>query len=231
MQRMEASSSKLERFAALTDAQRERRRGVATLLGRDGHMVDFERRAERAFARHASSTSTARNAARFCRQLLFWESKGRDPSGFIYKSRTEWLEETNLSRYQLKGARELLKGEDVRVLEEARRGWRGGKGNTMWYRLDLERLLEIVGPYAETTSEPLVSEDEAEQIQQMVATNNSAPLPDDFRNRVEFYDFLVDHRESHGWQTYGDIAEAYRCAGKRVPDILAQLVSYESEHH
>jgi hypothetical protein len=145
----------------LTPEEKRRRREVATLLGRDGHMVAFETRAGKALGN---------NSARFSRQLLFWEGKGKSEDRFIYKTADELEEETNLTRGQQQRVRQKLR--DLGILEEERRGWRGGAGNTLWFRLNLERLLEVVGPYAEEPREDgeenVIGEDEARGLEMAV---------------------------------------------------------------
>jgi hypothetical protein len=145
----------------LTPEEKRRRRRLATLLGRDGHMVAFETRAGKALGN---------NAARFSRQLLFWEGKGKSEDGFIYKTADELEDETNLTRGQQQRVRQKLK--DLGILEEERRGWRGGAGNTLWFRLNLERLLEVVGPYAkepcEDREENVIGGDEARELEMAV---------------------------------------------------------------
>ena len=132
---MDAEGTRRE---GLTPEEKKARRRLVIRLGRDGHMVAFETRAGKVFGN---------NAARLARQLLYWEGKGKDPSGFIYKTSDELENETNLSYGQQKRARQKLK--NLEVLEERRLGWRGGEGNKLWFRLNLERLLKLVGPYVE----------------------------------------------------------------------------------
>jgi hypothetical protein len=149
------------RREVLTPEEKWRRRELATLLGRDGHIVTFETWAGKVFGL---------TGARFCRQLFFWEGKGRSEDGFIYKTAHELEEETNLTRGQQVRARKKLR--ELKVLEEARRGWRGGAGDTLWFRLNLECLLEMVGPYAkepgEGEEENVIGEGEARKLEMVV---------------------------------------------------------------
>lgn len=96
-------------------------------------MLAFEARAVREFGPEAGI---------FCRQSLFWEGRGADPTGFIWKSEAEWREETGLSRWAQRKARKRLKARGV--LEEDRRG----VPYRLFFRLDLRKLMETVGPYA-----------------------------------------------------------------------------------
>ncbi len=102
------------------------------------HMLKFEARAVRTFGAEAGI---------FCRQLLFWDGKGKDPTGFIWKVEENWRQEVGLSRNAQRRARKVLKAHGV--LEEERRG----VPCRLWFRLDLERLLELVGPYVNETAE------------------------------------------------------------------------------
>jgi hypothetical protein len=60
------------------------------------------------------------------RQILFWDTRGHDPEGWIYKSRSEIEIETGLTRRQQEKARKVLRGrgvveEDLRPVGPMRR--------------------------------------------------------------------------------------------------------------
>jgi len=76
----------------------------------------------------------------FARQLLFWEGKGHDAKGWIYKTEEEMEQETGLTRWAQRKARKVLvrKG----VLEEVRRGL----PCRLHYRVDLMTLSETLNP-------------------------------------------------------------------------------------
>jgi hypothetical protein len=80
----------------------------------------------------------------FLSQLIYWHGKGKDPDGWIYKTQAEFEEETGLTRRNQETARTKLK--DLGVLEEARRGVPA----KMHYRLDLDKLAELVNNEATT---------------------------------------------------------------------------------
>jgi hypothetical protein len=81
----------------------------------------------------------------FARQLLFWEGKGHDAEGWIYKTQREWTAETGLSRRQQDKARRVLAGKEV--LEEDRRpNPHNGYRPQLYYRLDLAALTETLNP-------------------------------------------------------------------------------------
>ncbi|WP_051273359.1 hypothetical protein [Desulfotruncus alcoholivorax] len=75
----------------------------------------------------------------FLAQLLYWTGRGNDE--WIYKTQSEWYEETGLSRKEQETARKKLveKG----ILHEQRRG----QPARLYYRLDLERLAECLSEY------------------------------------------------------------------------------------
>jgi hypothetical protein len=80
----------------------------------------------------------------FARQLLFWEGKGHDAEGWIYKTQREWTAETGLSRRQQDKARRVLVG---KVLEVDRRpNPYNGYRPQLYYRLDLAALCETLNP-------------------------------------------------------------------------------------
>jgi hypothetical protein len=122
----------------MTSEEREQRKVLkAELAGHKlFHMLAFEARAVRAFGADAGI---------FCRQLLFWDGKGKDPLGFIWKTEEDWRNEVGLNRNAQRRARKTLKAKGV--LEEEHRG----VPRRLWFRLDLERLIELVGAYADKT--------------------------------------------------------------------------------
>ena len=76
--------------------------------------------------------------ALFICQLFYWHDKGKLSDGWIWKTQDDWTEETGLSRYEQQTARKHLveKG----VLQEKLKGIPA----TLHYRLDLDRLFELV---------------------------------------------------------------------------------------
>lgn len=84
----------------------------------------------------------------FARQLLFWDGKGIDPNGWIYKSIEQWRDETGLSRRQQEAARKRLqgsgKGQGEPVLEEKHDVGPDGRWR-LFYRLDLKALMDRIG--------------------------------------------------------------------------------------
>lgn len=83
-------------------------------------------------------------AAVFLRQLLFWEGKGEDPDGWIYKSRSEMGEETGLSQRQQDKARAILGRREL--VEEELRPVGPMKRQTMHYRVDLLAVMDLLYP-------------------------------------------------------------------------------------
>jgi hypothetical protein len=74
----------------------------------------------------------------YVRQLVFWEGKGQDPEGWIYKSEDEMEAETGLRRRAQREARKVLT--TCEVLEEKRKG----VPCRLFYRVNLERLLGVL---------------------------------------------------------------------------------------
>lgn len=74
-------------------------------------------------------------------QLLYWATRGADPSGWIYKSQKEWQQETGLGR----SAQDKVRCRLVRmqILREDLRGWPA----TTHFLLDVEKLSQAIGTY------------------------------------------------------------------------------------
>ncbi len=91
------------------------------------------------------------------RQLLFWDTRGRDQEGWVYKSRKEMEAETGLSRRNQEKARKVLRGRGV--LEEETRPVGHMRRQTMHYRLDLLKLVILLREQLDALNGP--SEDKA----------------------------------------------------------------------
>ncbi len=74
----------------------------------------------------------------YVRQLVFWDGKGMDPEGWIYKSEDEMEAETGLRRRAQREARKVLTSSEV--LEEKRKG----VPCRLFYRVNLEALAEVL---------------------------------------------------------------------------------------
>ncbi len=74
----------------------------------------------------------------FMSQLLYWRGKEQDSEGWLYKSLEEWKRETCLNRHEIDRARAAWK--KLGVLEEKREGVH----NRLFYRLDADRLRELL---------------------------------------------------------------------------------------
>jgi len=92
------------------------------------------------------------------RQLLFWDTRGRDPDGWVYKSRNEMQEETGLSRRNQEKARKVLRGRGV--LEEETRPVGRMRRQTMHYRLDLGMLMFMLIDELHARQGPVAGEDD-----------------------------------------------------------------------
>jgi hypothetical protein len=73
----------------------------------------------------------------FLSQSLYWSRRTSDPSGFFYKSREEWTDETYLSRSEQETARATLRRLGI-LIEEHR-----GMPRRIFYRIDPSRLLQL----------------------------------------------------------------------------------------
>jgi len=73
----------------------------------------------------------------FLREMVFWDGRGMDPYGFIYKTEND-LKAIGLSRYSQRKARKILKARGV-LVEEKR-----GVPCRLYYKADLRRLMEMV---------------------------------------------------------------------------------------
>ncbi len=92
----------------------------------------------------------------FVRQLLFWEGKGHDAEGWIYKTEEEMEHETGLTRWAQRKARKILVGRGV--LEEDKRGL----PRRLHYRVDLMALSQTLNPnYSQEGSTCLTSEEDS----------------------------------------------------------------------
>jgi hypothetical protein len=88
----------------------------------------------RVFAEMAGSVT----AGVFLSQAVYWSRRTSDPSGFFYKSRDQWTAETFLTRSEQETARKALRL--IGVLIEKR----GGEDNRLYFRIDAERLTELL---------------------------------------------------------------------------------------
>lgn len=73
----------------------------------------------------------------FLCQLLYWQGKGADQDGWIYKNQKEWEDETGLSETEQRHARKILGL--LRVLDERE----AGIPCRLWYRVNTDRLDEL----------------------------------------------------------------------------------------
>jgi len=79
----------------------------------------------------------------FVSQLLYWTGKGKRGDGFIWKNQEEWADETGLSVYEQRTARKHLV--KAGILQEKRMSIPA----RLYYRLDTDKLLEVVQQYHE----------------------------------------------------------------------------------
>lgn len=77
-------------------------------------------------------------AGLFLSQLFYWTGRGADPDGWIYKEAKDFQAETTLTVDEQRTARRKLR--NLQVLKEERRGL----NPTIFYRLDMERMAELI---------------------------------------------------------------------------------------
>ena len=117
----------------------ERRKELKAVLTANNYMA-LEARCIREFGPAAGVLA---------RQLVYWEGKGHDPDGWIYKTKAELREEIGLSSGMVDTARRRL--EDRGVLKTDRRPKRRPDGRIKYpshvihYRLDLLKLAQVLG--------------------------------------------------------------------------------------
>ncbi|MBB1489079.1 DnaT-like ssDNA-binding domain-containing protein [Oceanospirillum sediminis] len=94
----------------------------------------------------------------FLSQAYYWSTGGRiaaERAGWFYKTGAQWTEETRLSRSEQDRARRDLKA--VGLLEEKRQG----RPAKMFFRLNLERLSELILELAKGNSLPVAAKKKA----------------------------------------------------------------------
>lgn len=100
------------------------------------NMLEFQNRATRKFGPSAGP---------FIRQIVFWDGeRSAAGEGWMWKSRREMCEETGLNRKPQEKARKMLKA--AGVLEEELRPVGPMKRQTLHYRANLNRLLDLLFP-------------------------------------------------------------------------------------
>lgn len=102
-------------------------------------------------------------------QMAYWADRTTDADGWFWHTRSEWQAETTLSRHQQESVRRRLR--KLGVLEEERRGVPA----RLFYRLDFDRLAELVTAERETIGAfPPTSRRETDQLDGGKVTNRVA---------------------------------------------------------
>lgn len=83
-------------------------------------------------------------AALFLSQIAYWNDKGFDPDGWIYKTQEQMQDETGMSRSEQETARRILR--EKGILKEERRGIPA----RLWYLIDWDVLTNLMDEYAQT---------------------------------------------------------------------------------
>ncbi|PLS87436.1 MAG: hypothetical protein CYG60_01895 [Actinobacteria bacterium] len=127
------------REATITKLERNTMKGRLLLTTVKDQRTGREIQVEDYFAFQARCISKFGLAAGvYVRQLVFWDGKGQDPDGWIYKKEDEMEAETGLRRRAQREARKILTA--CQVLEEKRKG----VPCRLFYRVNLENLAEVL---------------------------------------------------------------------------------------
>lgn len=78
------------------------------------------------------------NAALFLSQSVYWHSRTKDPDGWFYKSRAEWLEETGMKRTEQENARKRLVS--LGLLDEVLKGTPA----RLYYRVNMDAISDLL---------------------------------------------------------------------------------------
>ncbi len=79
------------------------------------------------------------NAAIFLSQGFYWSKRTKNPDGWFWKTRDDWMEETGLTESELDGAREKCRA--AGVMEEKLKGVPA----TVHYRVNRQKVYELLG--------------------------------------------------------------------------------------
>lgn len=83
----------------------------------------------------------------FLSQLFYWLGRQQDPSGWMYKTRDEWLQETGLTRYNQETGRKILR--KMGILEEKLKG----NPAQLHYRINEDKLIKCLTAYYKDSPE------------------------------------------------------------------------------
>ena len=170
------------------------------------------------FARIAGTVK----AGIFLSQLFYWSGKGSNADGWIYKTQAEWKEETELSAYEQKTARETLKG--LGLIEEKLKGIPA----QLYYRLNLDHLIETLTNVS-PVCEKLANKDESnlQAIPETTTENTFKTLPSNEgsirinadTNEISFPDPVPEEENTEyiPCDEDGDMAEAKPVKKQRKP--------------
>jgi len=94
-----------------------------------------------------------KNVAKMCCWLLYWEGRGKLADSWVYKTSSEWFEETGLTESMVKTARRIAKAEG---LWEEKEHLRDDNRWTVKYRLNMWRLLQVANASEIASTERLL---------------------------------------------------------------------------
>jgi hypothetical protein len=116
-----------------------------------------------AFAKIAGSVK----AGLFLSQLFYWDGKGNDEEGWIFKTQKEWTEETCLSVDEQESARKRLK--EKGYIEEKR----AGNPARLYYRICLDKISEDLEARNKTPENPETSIGETPNLESEKPSNKT----------------------------------------------------------
>ena len=101
-----------------------------------------------AFNKHYVFIGCGINGALMLSQLVYWTSRTNDNDGWIYKTQTEWTQETGLTRKEQETARKTLK--ILGFISEKK----VGVPRRVFFRVERENLYKSLVEYSETLATP-----------------------------------------------------------------------------
>jgi len=117
--------------------------------------VSRAERTEKVVTKEGASRTyrVGKNVAKMCCWLLYWEGRGKLAGSWVYKTSSEWFEETGLTESMVKTARRIAKAEG---LWEEREHLRDDNRWTVAFRLNMWRLLQVANASEIASTERLL---------------------------------------------------------------------------
>ena len=157
-------------------------------------------------------------------QLLYWSPRADDPTGWVYKTQTEWETELGLSRREQEHARRLLKSHGV--LEEKR----AGMPARLYYRVDWTVLTATLARMSESANQecPIPPNKCGGKRQSLTITENTTETTTEYEQPLDLTLYPVWFgiaRTVPGWVVKLADAELWRMEAN-VSEDLAEKKAY-----